>query len=233
MDYAICSNNLAYMYQKTNKYPLARSFYLKALDIIRKNFGEHSIGYASTLDNTGFLFQSMRDYSTAEQYFTTAHRIYLDTLGPNHPEYATNIEFLASLYHERGEYDMAQKYHLEAQEIFRDTYGTNHPKYLYSLTRLFCLRYSEALHLGESISDSEDKMIDDVFAISNERQRLSFLKIAQFNLYSFLSLFVQHFSNSKEATQIVLDLVIRHKSIVLQSSASAQQILLGGKYPET
>ena len=236
-DYATSVYNLAEMYRKTENYSNALMSLIVVEGIVSKNFGEQSTMYAFTLDSIGFLLQKMGDYSSPEQYFMKAQEIYQKTLGKNNLDYATHVEFLANLYHDRGEYDKAEEYYLETHEIFRNTVGPAHPKYIQSLTRLFCLlgaqgRYFEALDLGKSVSDSEDKIITDVFSISNERHRLSFLRIVQFSLYTQLSLFVQYFSNSKEVTNTVFDLVVRRKFIELQSSALAQRALLNGKYPK-
>jgi hypothetical protein len=59
-------------------------------------------------------------------------------------------------------------------------------------------RQDKAIELVKDVITIEDELIGQVFSIGSERQRMAFLNTINKNLYNFLSLTNQYFSNSKE-----------------------------------
>jgi CHAT domain-containing protein len=135
-----------------------------------------------------------------------------------------------------GDHTAALPLFRQALEITRTARGENHPEYAASLNSLAGLyaatgRASEALLLMEQAAVIEDRMIGQILAISSERQRAAYLSTVQGSFHFFLSLVLQHFSDSPAAVRAAMDLVLRRKAIAAEALTTQRDALLGGKYP--
>jgi len=135
-----------------------------------------------------------------------------------------------------GDHDAALPLHRQALEIYHTALGENHPACARSLKNLAELyaamgRASEALLLMEQAASIDDRMIGQILAIGSERQRLCYVDGFLGNLHAFLSLVLQHLSDSTPAVLAPFDLVLRRKAIATEAMAAQRDAALGGKYP--
>jgi CHAT domain-containing protein len=157
-------------------------------------------------------------------------------LGEDHPHFATSLNNLALLHHSVGDHAAALPLYRWAIEIRRTAVGEDHPDYATSLDNLAALyaatgRAREAMLLTEKATAIDDRMIGQVLAIGSERQRDAFLNKVVSKLHVFLSLVLQHLSDSRNAIQAVFELVLRRKAVAAEAVAAQRDALLGGRYP--
>jgi tetratricopeptide (TPR) repeat protein len=156
-------------------------------------------------------------------------------LGEDHPDYGSSLYTLALLYYNMGDYSKAAPLLQKALEITKKALGENHPDYAGRLNNLAALyvatqRYAFLL-LHESAS-VQDRIIDQIFSIASERQRMLFLMSINIDFYLFMSLVIQRFSKSILEVQAALDLIMRRKSIGAETLSIQREAVLSGKYPE-
>ncbi|MHC5720423.1 MAG: tetratricopeptide repeat protein, partial [Nostoc sp.] len=101
-------------------------------------------------------------------------------------------------------YADAEFLYLQALEISAKIFGTTHPNYATYLENLAFLygateRLEEALVFMQKSADINFKTISQIFSISTDNQRLTYLQQNYFKLEYFLSLVFQHFPNIPEA----------------------------------
>ena len=234
--FATSLSNLAHFYRETEKYAAAEHLYLQALEIWRSTLGKEHPNYATTLNNLALLYHYMDKYAGAEPLYREALEIRRKSFGENHPEFATSLNNLAVLYRDMGKYADAEPLYREALEIRRKTLGKNHPNYATSLNNLAVLhatagRIDEAFKLMQKAADVENRMIGQIFSIGSESQRLTYWAKFQINLNCFLSLVADHLSNSLNAVQASIELVLRRKAIGAEALSAQRDSILSGRYP--
>ncbi|WP_052418737.1 CHAT domain-containing tetratricopeptide repeat protein [Methanolacinia paynteri] len=235
-DYATSLNNLAALYDSMGNYRAAVLLYHQAMEILRKTLGEEHPDYASSLNNLAVLYVSKGNYSAAEPLYYQVLDILRKTPGEEHPNYATSLNNLALLYHSMGDYTAAEPLYRQAMEIRRNAFGEEHPDYASSLKNLAWLLVKQdkpdnALTLMQKASQIERKMIQQIFSIVSEKQRMEYLKSIQDDLDTYLSLVHQHFAADEQVVQEALDLILTRKAIAAEALAAQRNAILISKYP--
>ncbi|MFB2768332.1 tetratricopeptide repeat protein [Pelatocladus sp. BLCC-F211] len=235
LDSAPILSNLALLYKSTGRYTEVEPLYQKALKITAKSLGNTHPDYATFLFNLAQLYHSMRMETEAESLYHQALEIRAKVLGIEHPDYAISLEGLAILYKSMGRYAEAEPLLREGKEIFAKILGIEHPNYAISLMSLALLYAAndcsqEALVLMQESADIDLKTISQIFSISTDNQRLTYLQQNYDNLESFLSLVSQHFLNSPEAIQSAYNLVLRRKAIATETTILQKIALLSEQY---
>jgi hypothetical protein len=122
-----------------------------------------------------------------------------------------------------------------AMEVWRTALGEDHPNFGTGLRNFVWFyaatgRAREAMPSMEQATAIDDRMIGQVFAIGSGRQRIVYLNTILGNLPGFLSLVLQHLSDSRDAIQAAFELVVRRKAVVAEALATQRDALLGGRY---
>jgi len=107
-------SNLATVYDDELKYDLAEINYLKAIELIKKDFGEYRYDYASYVSNLGSLYIGMNKFSEAEEYLLQSLKIKEKLIGQFNDNYLLTCSNLAALYEKTGRCKEAEKYYLVA-----------------------------------------------------------------------------------------------------------------------
>ena len=235
-DYATSLNNLAELYKSMGNYSAAEPLYLQAMEIWRKALGEEHPDYAGSLNNLATLYYSMGNYSAAEPLLRQAMEIRQKALGEEHPDYAGSLNNLAELYKSKGNYSAAEPLFRQAMEIRRKALGEEHPDYAGSLNNLAVLfaaqgNPDQALIFMQKASQIERKIIQQIFSIGSEGQRMEYLKSIQGNLYAYLSLVYRHYAADAHVVQEALDRILTRKAIAAEVLAVQRDAILTGKYP--
>ncbi|MFL5587294.1 MAG: tetratricopeptide repeat protein [Ktedonobacteraceae bacterium] len=235
-DVATGLHNLAALYDSMGKYAQAETLYQQALAIQHTVLGEEHLAVAGSLHNLAALYVSMGDYKKAEPLYHQTLEIWRTVLGEAHPNVALSLSGLAVVYASIGDYAKAEPLYQQALEIRRAALGEMHPDVVASLNNLSDLyvvtdRKVEALTLMRQANAIDDQMVEQIFSIGSERQRMAYLVTLQGRFEGFLSLILQHFSQSALAVQAGLDLVLRRKAIGAEALAVQRDAVLGGRYP--
>jgi CHAT domain-containing protein/Tfp pilus assembly protein PilF len=109
---AITYNNLAIAYMAGFKYDLALSNYLKAIEIIEKEYTEERNDYGTYLNNLGLLYLKLNKHKEAEFYLVKSLKINKKVRGEFGNSYLLACNNLAWLYQEMNKCNEAEKYSL-------------------------------------------------------------------------------------------------------------------------
>jgi CHAT domain-containing protein/tetratricopeptide (TPR) repeat protein len=234
--YADSLNCLGGLYSLLNNFDAAEPLFREALEICGRNKGSRHPKYMECLNNLAIVLMNRGDHAAAEALLRQGLEICRNTLGELHPEYAGRLHNLGVSYHQQGRPDEAEPILRQALEIKRMAYGDHHPDVGLTLSQLAVLtagtgRVDESFRLCRQIHAIEDRMMNEVYSIASERQRLEHLQVTQVHLEFFLSLIIGHMAQDTEAVQIALDLVLRRKAITAEALATQRDAVMGGKYP--
>jgi tetratricopeptide (TPR) repeat protein len=201
------------------EYLLAEQYFLSALEKGRRVFGENHPDFVQILNNLAILYYYTGNYVKAESYSLQAIEIGRYVLGENHEGYASCLLTLSVVYLDTGNYDRLEPILLMGSEKIRKIFGEDNEKYAIFLGHLSSLyaatnRQKEALALEEKIITIDNKIIDVIFPIASERQRLEFITKIRIHFFRFLSLVVQDFSDSQSAVNQAFNMVLQRKAIV-------------------
>jgi CHAT domain-containing protein/tetratricopeptide (TPR) repeat protein len=237
LEYLEVLNNLGELYRDMNLYSHAERLYLDALDFIHENRNEDNLFSATIFNNLGSIFSRRGEYSKAEHFLQKTLDIRRKLLGENHPLYVQALSNMGQNYKDRGEYSKAEPILQKTLDIRRKLLGENHPHYYNSVLTIGNLyratnQQNKAFYFLEESTKIADRMIDLVFSISSDRQRMLFLKLLESGFHSFLSLILHEFSQNSDAIEAALNLIMKRKSIVAEVLGVQREVVLGGKYPD-
>ena len=235
-DVADSLNNLAALHHAAGDSAAAEPFYLRALAIGTKALGGEHPAVATFLGNLATSYRSIGGYDQAETLQLQVLDIRRRTLGRDHVDVALSLNELATLYRDKGDFEAAEPLYRQALAIRRATFGDEHPDVAVSLGNLASLcaatqRVDEALSLMEEEARIVDRMTWQVFCVSSEHQRMSYLTTLAGTMETFLSLVLQHRSQTPAAVYQAFDRVLRRKAIGAEALAAQRDAVLGGHYP--
>jgi CHAT domain-containing protein/tetratricopeptide (TPR) repeat protein len=218
------------------RYAEAERLYLQALDIWKTTIGENHPDCATTLHNLAGLYSTRGEYAAAERLYHQALGIERAVLGERHPDYAASLHNLALLYHTKGDYPQAERLYQQALEIWRAVLGDNHRNCASCLNNVAVLyvamgREPQAMTLMNEAVLIDDRILQQVFSIGSESQRMAYLHDLREHADVFLSLVCKHMSQTDAAVRVGLDLVLRRKAIGAEALAAQRDTVWGGRYP--
>ena len=229
-------SNLGKLFLETGNYEAAKPLLDEALDIRRGLFGARHPLVAASLKRRASLAMAIGDERGAESWLEEALAIYRDVLGPEHADVAECLHVLAVLHNRTGRRDSSESLHREALAIQIRVFGREHPDVAASHFGLAVLcaregRAAEALALFKEAETIEDGVIQQIFSIGSEKQRLQYLETRAGRLDGLLSLVFQSFPDDAAARQVSLDLVLRRKGLVGESAAVSRQLAGTDRHP--
>jgi CHAT domain-containing protein/tetratricopeptide (TPR) repeat protein len=192
-DYVNTLNNLGLLYERMGDYAHAEPLLRQALETRKQALGVEHPDYVTTLNNLGLLYERMGDYAQAEPLLRQALETRKQTLGVEHLDYAISLNNLAGLYRDMSDYAAAEPLLRQALEIHRQVLGVEHPGYAHSLTNLAGLLHdvgneAQAEPLLRQALIIREKLLEKIFAIQSERQRIDFLRSLRASLMVYLSI---------------------------------------------
>jgi tetratricopeptide (TPR) repeat protein/CHAT domain-containing protein len=236
-DFAQTLNNLALLKADGGDHREAEVLLGRALEIRRKTLGEEHPAFAESLNNLAAFYEDLiGDSVVAEDLYRQALKVIRKAQGNNHPNVAACLNNLAFQRFSKGDYTGAEPLYEEAVGIYRRALGEEHPDFASSLNHLAAAyagmgREGEALTLMQQAAPIQTKMIGQVFSISSERQRMTFVETSLGGFYLLLSIVLGHLADSKEAVRSAFDVVLQRKAIGAEALAAQRETVLGGRYP--
>jgi CHAT domain-containing protein/tetratricopeptide (TPR) repeat protein len=233
--YATALNNLALLYRDMGYFTDAEPLLRQDLKITRTRLGKNHHHYANSLSSLAVLYHAMGRFTDAEPLLREALEIIRVQLGKNHPHYATILHNLAALYHAMGLSKETELLYQQTLEIREATLGTAHPSYANTLINSATLqaavdRPQEALNQMQDAAKIENKILGQIFSISSDAQRLTYLQQNYSHLEVFLSLVTQYLPNAPNAVQAAFDLLLRRKALSAEAAAMQRSAILSGRY---
>jgi CHAT domain-containing protein/Flp pilus assembly protein TadD len=133
---ATALNDLAILYQDTDKFEDAEKDYLEALRIDKKLLGDEDLEVATILNNLAGLYDVKGDYDKVEGLYQEALRIRRKTLAPDDTAIADTLCNLGSHFGFVGLYWKVEPYYLQAIEIYKKKLGADAPRVALALQNL-------------------------------------------------------------------------------------------------
>jgi len=146
---AIDLNNLAQLYQATNRLKEAEPLMKRALALDEASFGKDHPDVAIDLNNLAQLYQDTNRLKEAEPLYRRALEIRKKSLGDKHPDYATSLNDLANLLKDTNRLSEAEPLYHRVLEIYEESLGKNHPWVATALNNL-ALLYQATNRLKEA-----------------------------------------------------------------------------------
>ena len=142
-------NNLARLYQDTNRLKEAEPLMKRVVDILENPGGQPLPNYAVALNNLALLYQATNRLKEAEPLYKRALAIDEAAFGRDHPDVATDLNNLAELYRTTSRYKQAEPLYKQVVNIFAKAYGEKHPNVATALNNLAQL-YQDTNRLKEA-----------------------------------------------------------------------------------
>lgn len=142
LDYVLCLNDLADLYEAVNNYDAAVPIRHEALTIRRHVLGTSHPEVAASINSLAQLYCEMGRYSDAQPLYQEAMKIDRAAFGDDHPTYAADLNNLGLLYYHMHNFAAAKPLYQQALTIRRKVFGEQHPDVADSLHN-FAMLYKE------------------------------------------------------------------------------------------
>lgn len=123
---ASCYNSIGVIKNREGDYEDALQYYLSALNIKTKVFGENSLQAAYIYNNLIGIYDNLKDYEKSQEYAEKALEIRIQKLGEMHDDVASSYNGIGVFYYRIKEYDKALMSFTKAYEIWTALFGTEH-----------------------------------------------------------------------------------------------------------
>jgi len=162
--HALVLSTQAYAYRKQNRLGDAENTYRRALELLRRHFGEDHKEIARTLGNLGGLAKEKGNLQEAEKLFRQSLVMYEKTIGSNRKDIALALNNLAAIYQETGRANEAEPLLARAIELASRTEGKGNPRLVFPLANQAAIlinqkRYEEALPILERGLDTAERQL--------------------------------------------------------------------------
>lgn len=229
---ATALGNLGVIHERSGRHAEALQLEQRALAIREKSLASDHVDIAANLNNLAILYKRTGDFRQAEASFLRSLRISELKYGADHAETAVVINNLALVYGDMGRHDEAQALLRRALRIRESVLGDTHK---YSGNTVTNLAFAEAAanHLAEALASFArgnavaGKVIERVFSVANEKEKLAYVQQQEWGYFGELSLIHRHFSHDQRALRMGLDLILARKGIVFDAQARQNEALAG------
>lgn len=133
VDYLLCLNNLATIYDSLGLDDKALAIYESILPLAKKRGG---LEYATLLTNIGSQYGCRQQYAKALEYLESAENIYSEKGGGQNPEYYSILNNIGLCYIGLKSYEIAIDCFSKAHDLLQENGKENGPIYLATLNNL-------------------------------------------------------------------------------------------------
>jgi tetratricopeptide (TPR) repeat protein len=173
-------NNLAQLYQDTNRLGEAEPLMERALKIGEQGFGPEHPNVAIRLNNLAQLYQDTNRLAEAEPLMERALKIDEKSYGPEHPNVAIRLNNLAQLYQDTNRLAEAEPLMERALKIDEKSFGREHPKVAIRLNNLAALYYrTNRLAEAEPLMERALKIDEKSFGKEHPKVAIRLNNLAQ------------------------------------------------------
>jgi len=143
-------NDLGVLFFIQNNYSIAKSFFIRALEMRKSIFGQDHPDVAQSLHNLAALYNDEKLFSEAENLYERSLTIRRNNFSVDNPSVQSTLRHLAGLYRKQGKYEEAEKLYREILEFREKSLGEQHPAVASAINNLAVLlcqmnRHEEAL----------------------------------------------------------------------------------------
>jgi CHAT domain-containing protein len=176
----------------------------------------------TVLNNLGLLYLELHRYEEAQEMLTESLSIRENSLSEEHPSYLSTLNNLALVYHHQKDFQKAEYIYRKVLDIRKKVLYKNHPDIAQSMFNLGILfleggQIEQALAIIKEQFLVEDNVLQDVFSVSSEQERLAYVMKLRQTLDTFLLMFMNYSSDEPKAICLAFDIVLRRKGIVMEA----------------
>ena len=209
----------------------------RAHGVRERRLGENHPDTVSSLNNLGNLLGRAGAHDEAVTSFRRALAASERAFSAEHDTTASVLTNLAFVYRDMGRRDEALSLLRRALAIHTKTLGASHPQ---TGSTLASLAFAEvaagqpvtALANFTRANAIADRVIERVFAIANEKEKMAYVRQHESSYFGQLSLIHQHFQTDQDALRRGLDLVLARKGVVFDAQARQNEALANSLDPE-
>ena len=235
LQYATIAHNLALVYLARGDYGKALPLLEKVIDARVTELGDNHPDVAQSVD-IYYSTIGILDPDKAVPLLEKALMIRRSLFGEEHPETAFSLNNLGYLHFLRGDFQRAEIYLQEAYQVRLKVFGRDHPDQARTLTSLAIVnagqgRILEALDHINAAAEVHDHLIDKIFTLGSEQQRMEYLAGLQNDFHAYISLVYRYLSDDIHAIERLFHLILRRKGIGVEVLAVQKSVILSGRYP--
>jgi CHAT domain-containing protein len=224
------ANNLINLANLSNDLKITEPLYLRALAIREKAFGKESQAVASILYNMATVYVGNGDYVKAEDYGERSLAIAEKSGGLENPFISFSLNLLGVVYANRGKYSEAEAIYLRAIAIKEKSQGAFHPEVggaISNLADVYALKgdVEKAIATQKRANEIVELNISANLSSGSEREKLAYLETIQSMYSRSLTLNFQYAVDSKSATNLAAEIILRQKGRVLDVISNQMSIL--------
>ena len=191
---------------------------------------------ATVLNNLGLALSQCRRFSEAEQCFRQALAVDRRLLGPTSPGVAIDLHNLAELLNATDRERDALALFEEALEIRRKAVGDHNPvacawAYDVARGRASMGQVTSARELLELFMPVDEELVSEVFSMTTEGQRWSFLREVEHRYHLYLSLFCKEGAETFPAA-VAYSRVLRRKGLLFETSFAQRDYSRADNHPD-
>lgn len=221
---AIILNNLAELFRTTGHYAAAITALERALKIQEKALGSDHPTLAITLNNLAHTYATMENYAAAAPLCERCLRIREKAFGSEHYEVAESLNMLGVLRQAMGDYAAARGFFQRALHIDEKALGPEHPRVVVVLDNWAQLEMSvgaaEAAWplLGRAMAITRKHRDTLNAGALSEANKLALSRTEEAHRDFFLSTAVERARKDANARDVVLELVLDRKGLLLEAA---------------
>lgn len=229
-------NTFGLLYWKLGDYSRAESLLEEVVKIGLESPEDYNQDLPTYLGNLGAVYISNNKYSKAKSLLEKALGI-----GPvslkNDVKYSNIINNLGMLYYFKGQYSKAEPLLRQAKNAVKKSLGESHPNYISCLDGIALLysatgRILDAFNTMRKARDKEDMIMEQIFYITSQRQRMEYTRTLMAGFYTYLSFVTHYLSTSQKEVGKSMNLVLSRKGVVADVYKTNRETILTKNHPE-
>ncbi|WP_176957117.1 CHAT domain-containing protein [Mariprofundus sp. KV] len=206
----------------------ATQTFIRSSKIIKNSLGENHPSYARHINSLALRYLDEGKYKKAEPLFLQALTINRKAYGQRHSTVAFALNNLGLLNSSMNNYPKAEEYYRQAIAIQANDVNYNNLGYVLGVRK----KSIEALDAFQTGQNHSDKLINALFDISSESQKLVLVMDQNWGYYGMLSLIHQQLKENDQAVRSGLDRVLARKGIVFDAQARQQKSIIDSFDPQ-
>ncbi|MCU0431276.1 MAG: CHAT domain-containing protein [Cytophagaceae bacterium] len=202
-----------------------------SITTIKNSLGDNNPMLAEALESAANYHLYNKQYNPALESIEAALRIWNTRLGESNLRSARLLVLKGGVLQSKGAYAEALKIMQQARSLFAKIFDENHPDYVAATGKCAQLQYisgnqKEAIELSLQTIDKSLVYIDKIFPGLSERGKTAYWEKVQHNFDFFKTIAVINAEAKPELLVKLMDLQIKTKAILLNSSIKVKKRIL-------
>jgi CHAT domain-containing protein/Tfp pilus assembly protein PilF len=184
------------------------------------------------MTNLGWLYNESGQYQKAEDIFKRALEIpkTITEKGFIEASFVPALSGIATTYHKTGRFKEAELFYKEVLEKMKNYVGEESVYYTLYLDNLALMYGSageseKALQVFKQAYLLDGKLLQNIFFMSSERQKLGIVQKRSNSFYGALAMIRRSFAGDRQSLRFAMNLMLQRKGIVFDVQARQQEAI--------